>query len=128
MKNITLIGRILYALPFAIFGLNHFIMVDFYTGMMTTLTPGGGFTVMLTGLVMILLAGLIIAKKYVKLAGIVLAFLLLMFIVTIHIPNLFNPENFDMSLVNLLKDTSLLGGTLMIVGVCDRERKEESEA
>lgn len=120
MKNLKLLGRILYALPFGIFGLNHFLMVDYYTQMIAS-SPvkfGGGFTVMLAGFAMILIAFLIIIKKFVKESAIALAVLLAIFILTIHIPNLFVPENFNVSMVNLLKDTSLLGGTLLIISTC----------
>jgi len=126
MKNISLLGRILYSIPFAIFGLNHFLMVDFYTGMLTTIIPGGGYTIMFTGALMILIAVLIVAKKFVKEASMALAFLLILFILTIHIPNLLVPESFFVSLVNLLKDTSLLGGTLMIIGSYEKAEKNKS--
>jgi uncharacterized integral membrane protein len=58
----------------------------------------------------------------VKVATILLAVLLLIFILTIHIPALFNVEKWQFALIELLKDTSLMGGALMISGmVSDRE-------
>ena len=48
MKNVSLIGRILFALPFAVLGLNHYFMVDYYTGMLSSFIPGGVYTVFLT--------------------------------------------------------------------------------
>ena len=41
MKNITTIGRILFAIPFALFGINHFLMTDYYLGMLTSFIPPG---------------------------------------------------------------------------------------
>ncbi len=35
------------------FGLNHFIMVDFFTGMLTSFIPGTSFTIILTGIALI---------------------------------------------------------------------------
>ena len=49
MKNLGIIGRILFALPFAIMGLNHFLMTDMFLGQLTSFTPGGGFTILLIG-------------------------------------------------------------------------------
>lgn len=58
------IGRILFALPFGIIGLNHFLMVDYYTGMLTSFIPGGGFTILLTGFFLIAACISIIARKF----------------------------------------------------------------
>jgi len=68
MKNLTTVGRILFALPFAIFGLNHFLMVDFFTGMLNSFIPGTSFTIVLTGIALIAASVSIIIKKYIKLS------------------------------------------------------------
>ena len=109
-----MIGRILFALPFGIFGLNHFLMVDFFTGMLTSFIPGTGFTVLLTGILLITASISIILKKYVKPACYLLAALLAIFILTIHVPGLFDQVTAKTSLMQLLKDTSLMGSALLI--------------
>jgi putative oxidoreductase len=120
MKNLTTAGRILFALPFVIFGINHFIMKEYYVGMLTSFIPLGSYTIILTGILMITAGISIITKKYVKLATILLALMLFIFIVTIHIPHLFHaasePDRM-ISLITLLKDISLMGGSLMIAGI-----------
>ena len=90
MKKITTIGRILFALPFAIFGINHFLMMDYYLGMLTSFIPRTGFIMILTGIMLILASISIITKKFVAISTILLATLLFIFIVTIHIPHLVN--------------------------------------
>ena len=117
MKNITIAGRILFALPFAVFGINHFIMMDYYMGMLTSFIPKTAFTLILTGLVLIAVSISIISNRFVKLSSIVLAILLFIFIVTIHIPHLINGVNTTPTLIALLKDISLMGGSLMIAGI-----------
>ena len=117
MKNLTTVGRILFALPFAVFGLNHFLMVDFFTGMLNSFIPGTSFTIILTGIALIAASVSIIVKKYIKLSCILLAILLFIFITTIHIPKLFDEATRMMSMVALLKDTTLMGGALMIAGI-----------
>jgi putative oxidoreductase len=82
MKNFTTIGRILFALPFALFGINHFIMMDYYVGMLTSFIPLGAYTIILTGILLIAASISIITKKFVKQATIMLAVLLFIFIVT----------------------------------------------
>lgn len=124
MKNLSTIGRILFAIPFAIFGINHFLFLNFYIGNVTSFIPLGPYTIILTGIFLILASLSIIFNKYIKVSTILLSILLLIFILTIHIPGLFDPEKWQFALIELLKDTSLLGGSLMIAGmVFENEKK-----
>lgn len=123
MKALTTIGRFLYALPFAVFGINHFIMKDFYMGELTSFIPFGGYMILLTGVVLIATSISILTKKYIQLSTIVLACLLLLFIATIHIPQLFDADKKMIAMIALLKDISLMGGSLMIAGMSGREKK-----
>ncbi|MCX6286252.1 MAG: DoxX family protein [Bacteroidetes bacterium] len=117
MKQLSNIGRILFALPFGILGLNHFLMYSYYVGIVSSFIPGGGFTVIITGLALIAASISIIIKKFVRLSCLLLALLLLIFIVSIHIPMLFDKSMATMALIELFKDTSLLGGSLLIAGI-----------
>ena len=126
MKHLSMIGRILFALPFGIFGLNHFLMVDFFTGMLTSFIPGTGFTVLLTGILLLAVSLSILFKKFVRTACLLLAFLLLTFILTIHVPGLFEEgETAKMSMMQLLKDTALLGGALIIATLFEPEDRKK---
>jgi putative oxidoreductase len=113
MKNLATIGRILFALPIGLIGLNHFLMKDIFLGMMTSFIPGGGFTILLTGAILIFLSVSIIINKFIQVSCYVLAILLFIFICSIHIPGLFD-SNYEMALMGLLKDVSLMGGALII--------------
>ncbi len=117
MNTLSTVGRILYSLPFAIFGINHFIMKDFYMGELTSFIPFGGYMVLLTGVVLILTSVSIMTKKYIKISTLTLAALLLLFIATIHIPQLFDADKKMIAMIALLKDISLMGGSLMIAGM-----------
>lgn len=121
MKNLSIIGRILFALPFGLMGLNHFLMQNVFLGMMSSFIPGAGFTIWLIGAMLIVACIGIISNKFVKTACFGLAGLLFLFIVTIHIPGLFT-ENWQLALVELLKDTGLLGGAI-IIGVNSDSKK-----
>ena len=123
MKKITNIGRILFAIPFAIFGINHFLMTDYYLGMLTSFIPLGAYTIILTGIMLIVASISIISKIFVKFSTIMLAILLFIFIVTIHIPHLFNDADRTISIIALLKDISLMGGSLMIAGIYSEEKE-----
>lgn len=121
MKKMTAIGRILFAIPFALFGINHFLMTDYYVGMLTSFVPQGAYTIIIVGLLLIGASISIISKKYVRTSTIMLACLLFIFIATIHIPHLFHDEEKTTTIIALLKDISLMGGSLMIAGIYSEE-------
>ena len=127
MKNLAPIGRILFALPFAVFGINHLLMMDYYLAMLTSFIPLGGYTIILTGLVMIIVSISIITKKFIRLSTLILAGLLLIFILTIHLPHLFDGTDRVPIMIALLKDISLMGGSLMIAGYCAEEETKKAE-
>jgi len=124
MKKITTLGRILFAIPFALFGINHFLMTDYYLGVLTSFVPLGAYTIILTGIMLIAASISIITKKFVRFSTIMLAILLFIFIVTIHIPHLFTDADKTVSIIALLKDISLMGGSLMIAGIYSEEEKQ----
>lgn len=124
MKKLTTIGRILFAIPFAIFGINHFLMTDYYVGMLTSFIPLGAYTIILTGIMLIAVSISIISKILVKFSTLILALLLLIFIITIHIPHLLTDTDNTVTIITLLKDISLMGGSLMISGIYAEEEKQ----
>lgn len=128
MKKMTAIGRILFAIPFALFGINHFLMTDYYVGLLTSFVPQGAYTIVIVGLLLIGASVSIISKKYVKVSTIMLACLLFIFIVTIHIPHLFHDQDKTTTIIALLKDISLMGGSLMIAGIYSEETTGEKNA
>lgn len=126
MNNFTTFGRILFAIPFGLFGINHLFFYDWYIGNFTSFLPIGPFSVVITGIVMILASISIITKKYITLTTQVLAIMLFIFIAAIHIPHLINGEDTTMVTITLLKDISLIGGSLMISGMCSKEDVQNS--
>jgi putative oxidoreductase len=77
MKNLTTIGRFLFALPFGIMGLNHFFMYNEYVALFSSFIPGGGFTIIIVGIALIAACIAILAKKFIVISCLLLALLLL---------------------------------------------------
>ena len=123
--NLGTLGRILFAIPFGIIGLNHFFMVDFFSGMLTSFIPGGGFTILFTGFLLIAASVSIMFKRYVTLSCLLLSIMLLIFILTIHIPQLFDPLKVQVAFMQLLKDTALMGGAIMIAHIYQPEKEKD---
>jgi uncharacterized membrane protein len=126
MKNLAIIGRILFALPFGIMGLNHFLMKDYFLGMMSSFIPGGAYSILLTGAILILASILIIINFNLKLVCYGLALMLFIFIVTIHIPQLYT-ANWQIAFIELLKDAGLMGGAIMIALYSDTLKEQKDK-
>lgn len=99
------------------FGLYHFISPQNLAGFVPAFIPGGQIWVYITGAAFILLGIAFILHRMVEIAGYLLALLLIIFILTIHLPNYLNSGNPDMrqvAFVNLLKDTALAAFALYL--------------
>lgn len=118
--NNTLVnaGRITFAVPFLFFGISHFMNAQSMGGMVPGFLPGGVFWVYFTGVAHILAAIAILIKKYVKIATILLAVMLLIFALAIHLPGFLQGN--QMELGNMLKNIALAGGALIIGGIYDK--------
>lgn len=128
MNKLSTFGRFLYALPFAIFGINHFVMMNYYMGLLTSFIPHTAFVLLLVGILMIAASISIMTGKLIRLSTILLATLLFIFILTIHIPHLVQGIDRTETIINMLKDTSLLGGSLMIAGMYTSPGKVEAKS
>lgn len=109
------VARVAFGLPFAIFGLFHFLNANAMAGMVPV--PGGVFWIYFTGAALIAGSVGIITGILGRWAALGLAALLATFIVGIHIPGLSNPQMQQMATMGLLKDVSLLGGALTYAGL-----------
>ena len=74
--------------------------------------PGGVFWVYFTGVAMLAAGVSFIIKKYDYLAGLLLAALLVIYVLSIHLPSLM--EGNQMSMSQVLKDLALAAGALMV--------------
>jgi len=112
MKNISSIGRYLFALPFAVFGIMHLLSASDMAGMVPGWVPGGVLWVYLTGLALIAAGVSFVIQKHTHPAGLLTAALMFIFVLTIHLPGLLGGNMMAMS--GLLKDIGLAGGALLL--------------
>jgi len=104
--------RVIFAIPFAVFGVMHLMAADKMQGMVPSYVPGGIIWVYITGALLILGAAGFIINKSVQLAGYLLGGLMLLFILTIHLPVVMGGDQNGMG--SLLKDLALMAGALYI--------------
>lgn len=107
MNAVLSIGKYLYAVPFAIFGIFHFMNAKGMAGM----AFGSEILVYLTGVALLAAAVSIIIGKLDKLAGILLAVFLILTALLVHLQGATAGDQASTS--NLLKDLALAGAALM---------------
>ncbi len=114
----------LLAIVMIVFGIYHFQRPRNLLVFVPQNIPGGIIWVYVIGGAFILAALAFITNKFVKLAGYLLALLLLIFVITIHWPN-YNqagdPEMRQEAFINLLKDIALAAFALHIAGSADKD-------
>lgn len=102
------IARIIFALPFAIFGLFHLLNGPTMAPMVPM--AGGTFWIYFTG-VCLIAGGLgVMTRVLGSYAALGLGILMLVFIVAIHIPGLANEATQQAAMQGFLKDMGLMGG------------------
>jgi putative oxidoreductase len=116
METLAKAGRVIYGIPFVIFGLFHLTNAKMMAGMVPI--PGGEFWIYLTGLCLIAAGVAFIINKQVKLAGILNAVMLTGFILMVHVKGILSDDQMlaMMSTTSLLKDTALAGASLFLAG------------
>ncbi len=111
----TTVARYVYAIPFGIFGLMHFMNGPAMAGMVPI--PGGVIWIYVIGVALLGACLSIIIEKYTHLACLLLALLLIIFVLSMHLPGVIGAED-DMamaaSMSSLLKDSALAGGALIL--------------
>ncbi|TDH27985.1 DoxX family protein [Segetibacter sp. 3557_3] len=120
MNHYHIVSRIaiyLLAIVMIIFGIYHFLNPRELVGYVPAFIPGGILWIYLVGAAFVLVALALITNRMVKLAGYVLATLLIIFILTIHLPNYLNAGDKEMkqiALISLLKDAAIAGFALHV--------------
>jgi len=108
-------ARILYSLPFLIFGINHFAQPQNLAPAVPV--PGEMFWVYFVGACLIAAGIAIIANRLRLIAGVLLSALLMTFVLTIHVPAILaEGMAATQAVVNLLKDSALAGAALYLAG------------
>ncbi len=112
-KNlVSKVAQIVFALSMLAFGLLHLSNADAMKVMVPAFVPGGVLWVYVTGIALVLAALAFILNKKVKLAGYLLGVLLLVFVLTIHLPHLLDGDQNAMGMI--LKDLGLAAAAFFI--------------
>lgn len=117
MKNLPLglIGRIMYALPLLGFGFGHFANANQMAGMVPSYFPAPVVFVYITGVALLAAAVSIIIQKKAKLATMLLGIMLLIFVLTLHLPGMMGGDQTSMAM--FMKDLSMAGAAFFMSSI-----------
>ena len=134
MKNLHLVSRFsiyLLSIVFFSFGIFHFLYPHDLLVYVPQFLPGGILWVYLVGTSFILGGIAFLTNNWVKVAGYLLAILLVIFILAIHVPNYLHAgdkEMRQMALINVLKDTAIACFALHIAAGAHHQKLHLEEA
>ncbi len=113
MKFPHLVSRFaiyMLALVMIVFGIQHFLHPRDLVNYVPDYLPGGIIWVYFVGAAFILVAIAFITNRMVKAAGYLLAAILIIFVLTLHLPNYLNSGDKGLkqsALISILKDTAI---------------------
>lgn len=115
MNAFLSLGRWVFALPFAIFGLFHFLNADAMANyVVPAYLPAKAIWVYLSGAGLIAATVSMLIGKYDKLATTLLGVFLLLLVLMVHLPGaMAGGEGAQASMSMLLKDLALAGAAMM---------------
>lgn len=114
MNALLSLGRWLFPIPFAAFGLMHFMNAEAMSGMVPAYLPAGVFFIYLTGAALLGAAVSMVIRKYDKLATTLLGILVLLTALMIHLPGAMAGGEAAASYIgNFLKDIGLAGAAFL---------------
>ena len=114
---ISRIAIIILGIVLAAFGIYHLVKPDNMLVFVPSFLPGGIVWVYIVGVAFILAAIAFITHRMIKVTGYLLALLLIIFVLTIHLPNYLHSGDVDLkqgAFVNLLKDSAIAAFALYI--------------
>lgn len=114
-KNKSEKGIYLFALPWLVIGIQHFIYAPFVQSLVPSFIPFKLLWVYATGLAMILAGIGLLLRLKIKLAALLLGIMLSIFILLVHLPVLINNSSL-IEWVRTAQDTALMGTAFMLTG------------
>jgi uncharacterized membrane protein len=121
MQKFIQLGRWFFILPFLAFGFLHFGPLEFSLPYVPKWLPFPAFWVYFTGVCLILFTVSAILKKYDKLAAVLLALCLLLFVVLVHIPAATTGD--FKAAIGSLRDLTMMGAALMYAGAYAKDNR-----
>lgn len=124
MKNSIRIIQTIFAVPWLIFGAQHFMFVDFVAALVPAFFPARWFWAYFTGAAMVAAGVSLIVNIKARLAAALLGAMLMGFILLIHIPKLASGDLSAMALTRFFQDAAIAAAAFMLAGALSRRETD----
>lgn len=114
--RVLVLGPVFEAVALAIFAAEHFLAARDLSGIVPRWIPGALFWTYFVGAALLAAAISFIAWRYVRWSASLLAVLFLIFVVTIHLPNLAKHAHERLFWTIAVRETAFAGGALVLAG------------
>jgi uncharacterized membrane protein len=114
--KLLMLAPALEAAALAVFGAEHFFLAQFIMGGVPRWLPGHLFWAYFVGVALLAAAISLIAWRYVGWSAPLLAVMLLIFVATIHLPNLIANPHQRLFWTLVLRELSFAGGAMVLTG------------
>jgi uncharacterized membrane protein len=124
--NLVRLGSIFFAVPLAVFGMQHFALFDTVKLAVPAYMPARFFWAYLVGAALIAACLSILTEIHADLAALLVGLMLFLFVLMIYVPNLISNPGDRFAITVPLRDLALSGGALSLAGVLRSERRGQS--
>jgi uncharacterized membrane protein YphA (DoxX/SURF4 family) len=121
MSKITQLGKWLFIMPFAIFGFLHFGPLEFSLPYVPTWLPFPAFWVYFIGLCLFGFAICAAVGKLDRLAALLLAALLIVFVICIHIPKAATGD--FVGIIGATRDICMAGASILYAAFIAKDKR-----
>lgn len=116
LDKIMPFGRLLFAIPMAVFGTEHFTFPEEVARIVPSWLPAHSFWAYLAGVALIAAALSIVVRRQERLAATLLGILLFLFVALIHLPNVVAHPGDRFAWAVCLRDIAFSGGAFAFAG------------
>jgi uncharacterized membrane protein len=109
-------GRTFFAVPLALFGLQHFVFLNEVKNVVPSWMPGHIFWACLVGVALIAACLSILTEIEAGLAALLVGIMLFLFVLMIYVPNLILNPHDPLAIEGPCRDLALSGGALALAG------------
>lgn len=125
MDKAVIFGRLFLAVPMGVFGADHYIAPTVVAALVPSWIPGHLFWTYFVGTALLAASLSIAARKYAALAATLLGFMLLSFVLLMHMPFVATHLSNRFAWAILLRDTSFGGGALAYATTQMKQRNSQ---
>jgi uncharacterized membrane protein len=119
LVRIVAYGPVFFAVPLAVFGLQHFVLFNTVKLAVPDWMPGRFFWVLIVGAALIATCLSFLADIKAGLAALLVGIMLFLFVLLIYVPNLLENPHDRFALTMPLRDLALCGGALAYAGALE---------